>query len=102
MNAYKIKHDFDNNDQVKYLGIIIEKDDEYSFKFCASERIKREYVSTRGKYMEITRDCRKLSDKCMSNGRGAYSLQKSSKKLLKKAKQLKLINRTSSNGYRIY
>lgn len=55
INAYQMKIDFEHNRDVKYLGIIIEKDAEYSFKFSPGEMVKREYFSTRGKYMELTK-----------------------------------------------
>lgn len=47
LRAYEVKYNFKRSGDVKYLGIIIEKDDEYSPRFLACEPIKHEYISTR-------------------------------------------------------
>jgi len=46
--------------------------------------VKREYFSTRGKYMELTKFCKKSMDK-IKMGRGQSLLAKTTKKLMKKA-----------------
>ena len=84
VDAYQKKLDFESKTDVKYLGIIIEKDAEYSSRFCAGEMVKREYFSTRGKYMELTKFCKKSMDK-IKMGRGQSLLAKTTKKLMKKA-----------------
>ena len=65
----QMKYDFENKADTKYLGIVIEKDAEYSAKQCAEEQVKREYVSTRQAYMDITKLCKKTMDKCERKAR---------------------------------
>jgi len=62
------KYEFQSRPDTRYLGIVIEKDSEYSAKFCAEETVKREYISTRQAYMDITKLCKKTMDKCEKKG----------------------------------
>ena len=52
--------------QVKYLGLVIEKDDEQIIErdgeqFMTYDAVKRQYVPIRDKYIKIVKSCRKLT-----------------------------------------
>ena len=64
-----MKYKFLRSKEVRYPGIIIERDEEYSQRFLEAEGVQRQYISTRDAYMIITKNCRKTSDNCFKNER---------------------------------
>lgn len=54
-HAEEVRTSFLNRKQVRYLGIVIEKDEEYK---SSKPDIRRVYIPTKGKYMEIVKAAR--------------------------------------------
>lgn len=84
-NANDIREEFMNRRQVRYLGIVIEKDDEYSSKI---KDIQRVYFPTKEKYMEIVKGARVLHLDELERNKNLSEVPKTMKRLRRKVKQL--------------
>ena len=77
-----------NRKQVRYLGIVIEKDDEYTL---SNMDIKREYKPTKGKYMDAVKASRVLFTSVIERNKSLSEIPRTLKKLEKKQQELKCI-----------
>jgi len=86
--AIEVREKFLNRKQVRYLGIVIEKDEEYRLD---TTDIRRTYIPTKGKYMEAVKESRVLFMDCMERNKGLAELPKTVRKLHKKTKEIRFI-----------
>ena len=68
---------------MRYLGIVIEKDEEYGYRKLD---IKRVYLPTKEKYMEIVKGARVLHLDELERNKNLCEVPKTMKRLKKKAK----------------
>ena len=78
--------------QVKYLGLVIEKDEEQLIEidnefFMPNDPVKRQYVPIREKYIKIVKKCRNLTIDSLER-RGRKDMKKTAKNLFKIAKAI--------------
>jgi len=81
---------------VKYLGLVIEKDDEQLIEigeesFMPNDSVKRAYIPIRDKYIHIVKNCRKLTIDSFDR-RGRKDIKKSIKNLNKIARSFAKLN----------
>jgi hypothetical protein len=74
-----------NRKQVRYLGIVIEKDDEYCQKIKDTKRV---YLPTKEKYMEIVKGARVLHLDEVERNKNLCEVPKTMKRLRRKVREL--------------
>lgn len=94
--AEQVREKFLNRKQVRYLGIVIEKDEEYALNRID---IRRTYIPTKGKYMEIVKESRVLYVDSMERNKGLAELPRTVRKLTKKSKEIRHINNQAGQKF---
>ena len=88
--------------QVKYLGLVIEKDEEQLIEindelFMPKDPVKRQYVPIRERYIKIVKKCRTLTIESLEK-RGRKDMRKTAKNLFRIAKSIGR-NSARNNGF---
>jgi len=91
-----VREKFLNRKQVRYLGIVIEKDDEYALNMVD---IKRVYIPTKGKYMEVVKSARMIHVDCLERNKGLAEIPRTMRRLSKKSKDIRLVINHSNKLY---
>jgi hypothetical protein len=91
--ANEIRESFMNRKQVRYLGIVIEKDEEYCLSNIDSKRV---YIPTKGKYMEAVKSSRVLFTNVLERNKSLSEIHRTLKKLENKQQELKQIKMTKT------
>lgn len=83
--AYEVRDNFMNRKQVRYLGIVIEKDDEHPQHASSKKHV---YLPTKEKYMEIVKGARVLHMDELERNKNLCEVPKTMKRLKRKVREL--------------